>query len=119
VGPERGPFSLVSRTEELERKSSGCGQGNEIRRADYATPLYPQKLELTLPTSGGRSVGIVRSRTQAAEFVLFVCLFIFTETLSEGRERDSWKQSLDFLPVYFISPPASSCLQTLEREVSG
>jgi hypothetical protein len=30
--------------------------------------LYPQKLALTSPTSGGRSVGTVRSRTQAMEF---------------------------------------------------
>jgi hypothetical protein len=30
--------------------------------------LYPQKLSLTSPTSGGRSVGIVRSRTKATEF---------------------------------------------------
>jgi hypothetical protein len=30
--------------------------------------LYPQKLALTSPTSGGRSVGVVRSRTQAMEF---------------------------------------------------
>jgi hypothetical protein len=29
--------------------------------------VYPQKLALTLPTSGGRSVGVVRSRTQATE----------------------------------------------------
>jgi hypothetical protein len=34
--------------------------------------LYPQKLALTSPTSGGRSVGIVRSRTQATEF-FFTC----------------------------------------------
>jgi hypothetical protein len=33
-----------------------------IRRADYATPFYPQTLVLTSSTSGGRSVGIVRSR---------------------------------------------------------
>jgi len=32
------------------------------------TPLYPQKLALTSPTDGGRSVGIVRSRTKATEF---------------------------------------------------
>ena len=32
------------------------------------TPLYPQKLALTSPTGGGRSVGIVRSRTKATEF---------------------------------------------------
>jgi hypothetical protein len=34
-----------------------------IRCADHVTPLYPQKLALTSPTGGGRSVGIVRSRT--------------------------------------------------------
>jgi hypothetical protein len=32
--------------------------------------LHPQKLELTSPTSGGRSVGIVRSRTKATEYSL-------------------------------------------------
>jgi len=51
------------------------------------TPLYPQKLALTSPTGGGRSVGIVRSRTKATEFChayymkivasidLFCCLY--------------------------------------------
>jgi hypothetical protein len=34
-------------------------------------PLYPQKLAITSPTSGGRSVGIVRSRTQTMEFRVF------------------------------------------------
>jgi len=34
------------------------------------TPLYPQKLALTSPTGGGRSVGIVRVRTKATEFSL-------------------------------------------------
>jgi len=38
------------------------------RCADHVTPLYPQKLALTLPTGGGRSVGIVRMRTKATEF---------------------------------------------------
>jgi len=38
------------------------------------TPLYPQKLALTSPTGGGRSVGIFRVRTKATEFVcLFLC----------------------------------------------
>jgi hypothetical protein len=32
--------------------------------------LYPQKLAITSLTSGGRSVGIVRSRTQTTEFSL-------------------------------------------------
>jgi hypothetical protein len=39
-----------------------------IRHADYATSLYPKKLALTSLKSGGSSVGIVRSRTQATEF---------------------------------------------------
>ena len=40
------------------------------RCADHVTPLYPKKLALTSPTGGGRSVGIVRSRTKATEFSL-------------------------------------------------
>ena len=39
------------------------------RCANHVTPLYPQKkLALTSPTGGGRSVGVVRSRTKATEF---------------------------------------------------
>jgi len=38
------------------------------RCADHVTPLYPQKLALTSPTGGSRSVGIVRVRTKAMEF---------------------------------------------------
>jgi hypothetical protein len=52
--------------------------GLEIREYDHRDPsrwprgtLYPQKLSLTSPTSGGRSVGILRSRTQAMEFSFF------------------------------------------------
>ena len=48
------------------------------RCADHVTPLYPQKLALTSPTGGGRSVGIVRSRTKATEFSFsfsFSCLY--------------------------------------------
>jgi hypothetical protein len=41
--------------------------------------LYQQKLALTSPTRGGRSVGIVRSRTQATEFVCF-CFTSFIPT---------------------------------------
>jgi hypothetical protein len=33
-------------------------------------PLYPQKLALISPTSSGRSVNIIRSRTKATELVL-------------------------------------------------
>jgi hypothetical protein len=71
---QRGPLSLMSTTEELlERKSSGSGLENRDygRRDPSRWPhgtLYPQTLALTLPTSGGRSVRIVLSVTQATEF---------------------------------------------------
>jgi hypothetical protein len=39
-----------------------------IRSADHTTPLYSLKLALTSTASGGCSVGIVSSRTQAMEF---------------------------------------------------
>jgi hypothetical protein len=74
VGLERGPLSLVSTIEELpERKSSvSVLESGEYGRRDPSRrprgTFYPQKLALTSPTSGGRSVGIVRSRTQATEF---------------------------------------------------
>jgi hypothetical protein len=66
----------MSTTEELlERKSSGFGI--EIRDYGRRDPprwprntLSPQKLVLTLPTSGGRLIGIVRSRTKATEFFI-------------------------------------------------
>jgi hypothetical protein len=73
VDLERGTLSFVSTTEELlARKSSGCGLG--IREYGCRDPshwpcctLYPKKLALNSPTSGGRSVGIVRSRTQVTD----------------------------------------------------
>ena len=46
------------------------------RCANHVTPLYPQKLALTSPTGGGRSVGMVRSRTKkATEFRSLVCMY--------------------------------------------
>jgi hypothetical protein len=77
VDLERGPLSPVSTTEELlERKNSGSGlEDREYGRGDplrwSCDTLYPQKLALTSPTSGGRSVGIVSSRTKATEFSFF------------------------------------------------
>jgi hypothetical protein len=66
VGLERGPPSHVKITEELlEWKCSGSGSGKR-------NTLYPQKLALTSPTCGDRSVGIVRLRTKATEFSLGV-----------------------------------------------
>jgi hypothetical protein len=76
VGLGRDPLSLVRTIEELlERKSRGSVLENRDygRRGSVALttrhPLYLQKLALTSPTTGGRSVSIVRSRTQATESV--------------------------------------------------
>jgi hypothetical protein len=41
-----------------------------IRHADHRGTPYPLKLALTSPSSGGYSVGIVRSWTKATEFFL-------------------------------------------------
>jgi hypothetical protein len=65
VGLERGPFSLMSRIEELLGWKR-YGSSLEIR--EYGRG-YPQKMALTSQTSDGRSVGIVCSRTGAKEFV--------------------------------------------------
>jgi hypothetical protein len=55
-----------------------------IHCADQATPFYPQKLALTSPTSGGRSVVVVRLRTKGHG----VCLF------GSSEEFVSWLMCL-------------------------
>jgi hypothetical protein len=69
VGLERGPLSLVSAIEELiGRNSKGSGLETDntavgIRHADHVA-LSVRK---SSSSSGCRSVGIVRSRTQDTE----------------------------------------------------
>jgi hypothetical protein len=58
------------------QKSSGsCLENQEYGRRDPSRwprgTLYPQKLAIPSPTSGGRSVGVVRSRTQNMNFFVF------------------------------------------------
>jgi hypothetical protein len=77
VGLERGPLSLFCPYAQLlVRKISGSGLvSREYGRRDSSRlqrdTLNPQKLALSSSTSGGRSVGIVRSLTQATEFSFF------------------------------------------------
>jgi len=60
------------------------------RCSDHVTPLFPQKLALTSPTGGGRSVGIVRVRTKATEFS-FLYIYTFTSAvLGLGGRRYSY-----------------------------
>jgi hypothetical protein len=73
VGLERGPLSLVSTTEELlDRKVAAAVYKTDNSAVGMSRwprgTLYPQKFAITSPTSGGRSVGRVRSRTQTMEF---------------------------------------------------
>jgi hypothetical protein len=73
VGLELGSLSLVSTIEELLGRNSGSGLENRVYgRGDTLRltrdTLYPQKLTLTSPTSGDRSIGIVRLRAKDTEF---------------------------------------------------
>jgi hypothetical protein len=54
-----------------------------IRHADNVAPSIRKKLSLTSLTSGGRSVGIVRLRTQAMEFFMSVFEFLIGIWLPE------------------------------------
>jgi hypothetical protein len=73
------PLDYTSIEELFERKSNGsCLESREQGRRDPSrwprVNLYPQKLALTSPISGGGSVGIVRSLAQAIEFVLVLVM---------------------------------------------
>jgi hypothetical protein len=99
VGLVWGPLSLVSTTEELfGRKSSGSSLENqEYGRRDPSRwlrgTLYSEELALTSLISGSRSVSLVRSQTQAMEF-----LFITT--------RPGWKRENPYI-CWELNPDCS------------
>jgi hypothetical protein len=77
VGLELGSLGLVSTVEELLGRNSS---GSDLESQEYGCgdplrspldTLYPQKLALTSLTSGGCSVDVVCSRTEATEFRFF------------------------------------------------
>jgi hypothetical protein len=70
VSLERGPLGLMRIIEELFQGNGSSGLENRDPLRWPRDTLYPQKLALTSPTSGGRSVGIVRFRTKTTEFFL-------------------------------------------------
>jgi hypothetical protein len=83
MGLECGTLSLMSTIGSyLEEKVAALVQKTEItavgiRRADYTTPFYPQKLALTSPKSGGRSDFRVRLRIKATKLLLFLSYIPF------------------------------------------
>jgi hypothetical protein len=84
VGLERDPLSLVSTTEELlGRKNSGSGlesreyESRDPSRQANDTHSIRKTLALASPTSRGRSVGIVRSRTKATEFSAVILYTVY------------------------------------------
>jgi hypothetical protein len=96
LGLERGPLSLMSTIEKLLRRKNS-GSGLESREYDRRDPsrwphgtLYPQKLTLTSPTSDGRSVGILRSRSQATKFS-FSFVPLRTSWLWECCKSEYWQ----------------------------
>ena len=79
-----------------------------IRCADHVTPLYPKKLALTLPTGGGRSVGIVRSRTKATELffvVVVVCVCTCIVSWFSGRQIPSFLRLIILSPLTCLAVP--------------
>jgi hypothetical protein len=83
VGLERGPLSCEYNWGGIWKKMYRL----RFRRREYGRrdpsrwpcgTFCPQKLALTSLTSGGRLVGIVRSRIQATEFLslIYMCVFV-------------------------------------------
>ena len=71
---------------------------------NHVTSLYPQKLALTSPTGGGRSVGMVRSRTKATEFSFSITEHHDHTNLPENPEVKA-EEDVGFdetRPLYFV-----------------
>jgi hypothetical protein len=120
----------VSTTEELlDRKVPAPVYKTEntavgIRHADHVEPLYPLKLAITSPTSGGRSVGIVRSRTQTME-VFFRCgpresgdLGRLQGRLFSIRCSARWRRVVSFTPRS-LYPQGNSPGKPSDRRLGG
>ena len=89
------------------------------RCADHVTPLYSQKLALTSPTGGGRSIGIVRVRTKATELVSYRDQIKMTPLgasvnvtyQQNGKYVSSWKgTSFEWSRLKWITPESEEYL---------
>jgi hypothetical protein len=87
--------------------------------------LYPQKLAITSPTSSGRSVGIVRSRTQTMEFSLYIYVCIYTCMCVSIHENYSGSHSCICIYTYIYinwtpwSESASELYRPSDRRFSA
>jgi hypothetical protein len=115
VALERGPLSLVSNIEELLGRNSS-DSGLETREYGCGDPLrwqrdtfYPQKLALTSPTSGGRSVGIVRLRTKPLSLFCFCFDYELTGTFFSTKLRHSYKSCRHVLCAAWTRLSQSGC----------
>jgi hypothetical protein len=85
----------------------------EIRCADHATPCISKKFTLSLPTSSGRSIGIVSSRTSGTGLCYVCHLEVGMEYL---RGFLNYSAIFSSFVAYIVIPLYSSCwLQTLYK----
>jgi hypothetical protein len=79
--------------------------------------IYPQKLALTSPTCGSRSVGIGRSRTQAKEFAFcrYVCIRIIDSRGRVTPPPHTHTHTYIFLSSSKRNPPFQDKLKAMER----
>jgi hypothetical protein len=91
------------------RQSSGFGlDKRECGRRDLSRwsrwTLYPQKVAQTSPTSCGRSVGIVRSLTQATEFSFYFIFYFFnffSSMCAKRMKSSETKNCMNIMNVTF------------------
>jgi hypothetical protein len=129
---KRSPLSLVSTIEELLGIESCCS-GLEYREYGFGNPwrwqrdtLYPPKLALTSPTSGGRSVGIARSRALLRSFFLdnlnFIlappdstCTAAVVRTLrrrkKEKLQENKWKRGIGWNRIKGVTDEEHTSLE--------
>jgi hypothetical protein len=91
-------FLADSRFSEKQRVWNGVNSASwgQLRLRWPRGTLYPKKLTLTPPTSGGRSVGIVHSRTSATEFSLVLVSVISSISIHfvSARHEHQGKESV-------------------------
>jgi hypothetical protein len=136
---EQGPLSLVRTIEELlGRKRSG----SDLENLEYSCrdpsgwprdTIYLQELALSLPTNGGRSAGIVLSRTRATKFsfsfsVVATRATIYrildelkeTKNVRDKREKGrKWSASVSKEEVYSVARQAVARSKKWEFGVSA